>query len=290
VPASELPSLIGAPAHGTAAALTSPGDDWAVSSLEALPTQRLAQLQAIYDGAPVGLCFLDRNLRNVSLNKKLAEMNGASVASHLGKTVQEAFPQWFAKYEPYLLRALRGESITNVEILRQAANPDETDRTVSVSYQPAWDEADEVIGVSIAVMDITERKRAEEVLRAQTERDADRAHLTEFTHQVPWVMDAEGNNIQVSSIWVPATNLGSARARNLGWLEALHGDDLAPTLKSMRESLRSGKPIEIEYRVRDVDGEWTWMRSRGKPRFGPAGEIVRWYGAVEHVEVSSSLR
>jgi len=36
------------------------GNDGTVSSLEALPAQRLSQLQAIYDGAPVGLqCFLD---------------------------------------------------------------------------------------------------------------------------------------------------------------------------------------------------------------------------------------
>jgi len=37
-------------------------------ALEALPTLRLAQLQAIYDGAPVGLCMLDHDLRYVSIN------------------------------------------------------------------------------------------------------------------------------------------------------------------------------------------------------------------------------
>jgi EAL domain-containing protein (putative c-di-GMP-specific phosphodiesterase class I) len=69
--------------------LSSPGGDWAVSSLEAFPTQRLAQLQAIYDGAPVGLCFLDRDLRYRSLNQRLADMNGTSVQKHIGKTFAE---------------------------------------------------------------------------------------------------------------------------------------------------------------------------------------------------------
>jgi EAL domain-containing protein (putative c-di-GMP-specific phosphodiesterase class I) len=55
------------------------------SNLEALPIQRLSQLQAIYDGAPVGLCFVDSNLRFVSINKRLAEMNNLSVAEHLGR-------------------------------------------------------------------------------------------------------------------------------------------------------------------------------------------------------------
>jgi PAS domain S-box-containing protein len=288
--ADELNGHVSAPERSISPALTAPGDGWRVSSLEAMPTQRLAQLQAIYDGAPVDLCFLDHNLRYVSLNKKLAEMNGVPVVAHLGKTVKEMFPLWYPKYEAYLLRALQGESITDVEIFRQSIVPGEPDHTALASYEPAWDEADEVIGVSVAVMDITERKQAEEALRSLRESDASRQYHTEFLHQVPWIMDADGNSIQVSSLWVPATKLSSAKMRNLGWLEALHVDDLAPTIRKMRDALRSGNPIDIQYRVMDVDGEWTWMRSRGTARFGPSGEITRWYGTVENVqELSDSV-
>jgi PAS domain S-box-containing protein len=282
--ADELAEVVAASRQPMTKVLTTPGDGWAASSLEALPTQRLAQLQAIYDGAPVGLAFLDRNLRYISLNKKLADMNGASVAAHLGKSPREMFPQWFQKYEPYLLRALQGESIADVEISRPAAGPGQMDQTVLASYQPAWDEADEVIGVSIAVMDITERKQAEDALKALRESDADQRHLAQFNHQVPWIMDAEGNSIQVSSLWVPAAKLSTVKTRNLGWLEALHVEDLAPTIKAMREALRSGKPIDIQYRVKDINGDWRWMRSRGAPRFGPSGEITRWYGSVEDID------
>jgi PAS domain S-box-containing protein len=281
--AEKLPGLIAALPSPMPVASKTPGDDWAVSSLEALPTQRLAQLQAIYDGVPVGLAFLDRNLRYVSINKRLAEMNGASVASHLGRTPLEMFPQWFPKFEPYLLRALKGESISDVEIVRQAKGPGEMDRTTSASYQPAWDEADEVIGVSIAVMDITERKQAEEALKSLRESNTGDLPVEGSNKLVPWIMDAEGNSIQASSQWVPASELSGARVRNLRWLEALHWDDLAPTIRAMRNALRSGVPIDIQYRIRDIDGDWTWMRSRGAPRFGPTGEIARWYGTVEHI-------
>jgi EAL domain-containing protein (putative c-di-GMP-specific phosphodiesterase class I) len=77
--ADKLAGMIAADPIAALAASTSPGDDWATSSLEALPTLRLAQLQAIYDGAPVGLCFLDNKFRYLSLNRRLAEMNGFSV-------------------------------------------------------------------------------------------------------------------------------------------------------------------------------------------------------------------
>jgi PAS domain S-box-containing protein len=281
VTADQLPVVMATLQEPTSLAMRTPGDDWAVSSLEALPTQRLAQLQAIYDGAPVGLCFLDRNLRYVSLNQKLADMNGASVASHLGRSVEEMFPEWFPNYEPYLVRALKGESISDVEIVRPATRPEQTDQIALASYQPAWDESDEVIGVSIAVMDISERKQAENALVDLRESDAHQSWVADFNHQVPWVMDADGNNVQVSSVWVPATKFSRAHMRNLGWLEALHADDLEPTMKTMRDALRTGNAIDVQYRVRDLSGEWKWMRSRGSPRLGPHGEILRWYGTVE---------
>jgi PAS domain S-box-containing protein len=171
VPADAIPSTIAAPSRRVSAGGTVPAHGMTISSLEALPAQSLAQLQAIYDGAPVGLCFLDRTFRYVSLNKKLAQLNGASVASHLGRTVKEMFPEWFPSYEPYLLSALQGQAIAGVEIARSQSKAGEPDRTILVSYQPAWDEADEVIGISVSVLDITEQKRTEVSLRESEDRE-----------------------------------------------------------------------------------------------------------------------
>ena len=131
-------------------------NNFSVSSFESHPTLRLAQLRAIYDGAPVGLCFLDKQLRYVNLNERLARMNGAPVAAHLGRTVQEMMPSSFERYEPFLMRALRGEAIGAVRLARPSHIHGEADRIVLASYQPVWDEADEVIGVSVALIDITE--------------------------------------------------------------------------------------------------------------------------------------
>jgi PAS domain S-box-containing protein len=100
---------------------------------------------------------------------------------------------------------------------------------------------------------------------------------------MPWVMDAEGNNLQVSARWVRTTPLGKDQTRNLHWLEALHSDDLEPTIRIMKQALRTGTPIDVEYRVLGVDEEWRWMRSRGFPRFAPNGDITRWYGSVEDI-------
>jgi PAS domain S-box-containing protein len=50
------------------------------------------RLQSFFAGATAGLCILDRKLRYVRINETLAEMNGASVAEHLGRSIQEVLP------------------------------------------------------------------------------------------------------------------------------------------------------------------------------------------------------
>jgi PAS domain S-box-containing protein len=254
---------------------------WVVSSLEALPAQRLAQLQAIYDGAPVGLCFLDCDLRYISINKRLSEMNGMPIASHLGRTVQEVIPGSFPLLEPYLLRALKGEAIADVAINRQSNKPGGADWICLLSYQPAFDEDDEVIGISVVVVDVTKHQRTEEAL---VESEEHYRHMVELNPQIPWIMGPDGNILDVSSQWIRLTGFTREASLGKGWLNALHPADLPTTVSAVERSLRSRKAIDIEYRVVRPEGGWRWMRSRGSPRLGPSGEVIQWYGSVEDID------
>lgn len=281
VTADQMPGIVAAAPLKLSPRLSRSGDRGIVSCLEALPVQRLAQLHAIYDGTPVGLCFLDRKLRYVSLNKRLADINGASVGAHLGRTVQEMLPDLYPRIEQYLLRAMQGEAISEVEVAGPASNHNETGRTGLVSYQPALDEVGEVIGVSVAVVDITNRKRAEEALRKSEEH---LRNMVELNPDIPWAMDGEGNNLDVSARWVQTTGLSKEKTRNLGWLEAVHPEDREPAMKTLLEAMRTGRRIDVEYRIKAVDRGWRWMRLRGSPCFGPSGEVIRWYGSVEDLD------
>lgn len=135
------------------------------SVLEALPAERLAQMQAIYDGAPLGLCFLDRRLQLVSLNHRLANMLGRPVEWHLGRALSELYPETFAQTEPYLRRALSGEAVSDVRISGETVGGQD----ILISFQPAHDEANEVIGISVAVFEEkgSHRASAERTLRRE---------------------------------------------------------------------------------------------------------------------------
>ncbi len=249
--------------------------------LEALPTQRLAQLNAIYDGVPVGLCFLDRNLRYVSVNKRLAEMHNLPVASHLGRPIAEVIPEKFSQCEPYLLRALEGEPYAGLEIRYHDPRRPGTMRTFLNSFQPARDEVDEVIGISISVVDITARKTVEEAL---AESEDHYRHTVELNPQVPWTANPDGALLDVSQRAELLTGLTKPEMLGDGWLRLVHPDDLKRTIQAWSESVRTGHPLDLEYRILHRDADWRWMRSRASPRRGEDGEIIRWYGSVEDID------
>lgn len=279
LPAQHIPEMVAA-APGTLSARILGETNKFMSALEALPAQRLAQLQAIYDGVPVGLCFLDRNLRYVSLNQRLADLNDVPVVAHIGKTVQEVIPNLFPRIEEFLQRALRGEAFSDVEVFRPSTKPGEPDRTFHLSYQPAFDEAHEVVGISVAIVDITQRTLGEELLRVTNEN---LRRIVEVRREIPWTLNSDGNLLEISSRWVQLTGLTLEQSFNLGWLEALHPDDVGPTLNALRNARNSGKPIDIVLRVKTVDGEWKWLRARGAPQHGPSGEVVQWLGGCENI-------
>jgi PAS domain S-box-containing protein len=249
--------------------------------LEALPTQRLAQLNAIYDGAPVGLCFLDRNLRFVSLNKRLAEIHNLPVAAHLGRPIAEIIPDKFPQCEPYLRRALHGEPYSGLEVVVPNPHKPGDMCTLLISYQPARDEVDEVIGVSLSVVDITRRKQAEEAL---AESEDHYRNAVELNPQVPWTAEPDGTILDTTQRWEMLTGLTKEESLGTGWVRALHPDDLPPTLKAWEESLRTGNLLDIQYRVHRSDGIWRWMRARAAPRRNSDGKIIRWYGTLEDID------
>jgi len=127
--------------------------------------RQLAYVEAIYATAPVGLCFVDTDLQYLSINERLAEINGCSVEEHLGRTVREVIPQMADTVEPVCRRVIEtGEPALNVEQSAESANEQGAARHFITSYYPIKNGGGRVLGVNIVVMEITERKKIEEEL------------------------------------------------------------------------------------------------------------------------------
>ena len=128
--------------------------------------ETLALLDSIYDTAPVGLAFLDRDLRFVRINNALAEINGLPAAAHVGKRPSELYPELplspsIRDVEKGLRRVLEtGEPILDVELSGETAASPGTHRFWLNSWYPVR-VGGEIVGIGVVVREITERKRAE---------------------------------------------------------------------------------------------------------------------------------
>jgi PAS domain S-box-containing protein len=169
VPAEQLADVLAQPLPQTSAGPLSASITDMSLSLEGRPSERLSQLQAIYDSAPVGLCFLNRELRYVNVNQRLAAMNGTTVRAMLGRKVADVVPVLYAQSEKYLKRALLGEGHSGGELYVPASRADDVATTRLVSYQPVRDETGEVLGVCVSVLDNSAFRRDEEVLYKSAE-------------------------------------------------------------------------------------------------------------------------
>jgi PAS domain S-box-containing protein len=284
----DLPKLIDAPMSTVTHTLhNSPASDL-ITCIEPLPSQRLAQLQAIYDGAPVKLAFIDADLRYVSVNKRLARLNGISVEEHLGRKVSEITPSAvYSKVEPYLLRALMGEAVTGVELTIPPTSGRPELTTLLASHQPALDEGGEVIGVSVALVDISDHKKME-VARQKSEEHY--RYMVQLNPQMPWIMEPSGMVIEVSPRWEQLTGQTTEDTLGLGWQSVVHPEDLEQMMPIVESSLRTGEPFDLEYRIRTKNNHWRWMRTRGKVRRGEDEEILLWYGSTEDIQEFVELK
>src|SRR4030095_10838445 len=129
---------------------------------ERIANDRLAQLKTIYASAPVGLCFVDRDLRFVSINDALAQMNGRLPEYFLGKTVREAVPELADTIEAHYRRVIdTGYPVIDEEVQSVAPNRPKERSYSLCSYYPVHNESGELLGVNVAVLDITRRKELE---------------------------------------------------------------------------------------------------------------------------------
>lgn len=148
---------------------------------EARARRRLAELEALYRNAPVGLCVVDPDLRYLRINDRLAEINGLPADRHIGRTVRDVVPDLADEAEPAMRKVLEtGEPVLGIELTGEtSARPGETRHWIE-HYFPIREDG-RVVGLNVVVEEITDRKHMEaELRRAKNAAEAASRAKTEF--------------------------------------------------------------------------------------------------------------
>src|SRR5207248_6861294 len=195
----------------------------------------LALLDTVLRTAPVGLAFLDRELRYVRINEALAAMNGRSVEEHLGATLASIVPEIASTVEPLFRRVFEtGEPIRDVELSRPAAR--ETGRTAYflASYYPVRGADGKVALVGAVVVDITQRKLVEDALRESNERYG---ALASAIPAILFSTREDGSCDYVSEQFSTYTGLPLSASEGFAGIQVVHPHEAERTQAQWTESM-----------------------------------------------------
>jgi PAS domain S-box-containing protein len=128
-----------------------------------------------------------------------------------------------------------------------------------------------------SVVDITERKRAEEAIR-QSE-----ARFREFADTAPamlWITDAGGSCTYISRGWLEFTGQTFEQALGMGWTAAVHPDDRNLAAESFLRANVARSAFGLDFRIHRADGNDCWVIVAGRPRFDSGGAFLGHIGSV----------
>ena len=127
-----------------------------------------SRIRLITDSVPVGIAYVDTDMRYLFANRRYAELFGAAGEELAGKTVKEVVgDEFFSSREDNIRKTLTG---TEVIFTHELLHRDGSSVTLQTAYIPHLTEEETVVGYFIQHYDITDLTLAQEALRASEEQ------------------------------------------------------------------------------------------------------------------------
>ncbi len=239
------------------------------------------RFRALAESSLVGIYVLQDG-KYAYVNPAMAGVFGYSVAEMTGMTPHDiVHPSHHAMVDENIRRRITGEvhsmhyqvrgryrdgSIRDVEVYRS---------TVQLNGRPA------LVGT---LVDITERKRAEETLRESAERFA---LILEATSGGVWDWNIPSGDAVFSPRY--STMLGyepEEFAKSYkSWGSLVHPDDIERVRQHHADHFAGHTDFSIEFRMREKSGNWHWIHSRGLViEWDAEGRPVRMVGTHSDIQ------
>ena len=247
--------------------------------------RRVAELQAIFDTAPIGLAIADdaegHHIRGNPANERILGVASGDELSKVGPRAA-AFRcllegRELAATELPMQRAIRGETVTGQ--MMDVVRTDGQTITLYSSAAPLLDERGKPSGAVGAFLDVTPLKRAEEALRQSEEQFR---LAIKATNDAIWDIDLTTGTVHWNETY--ATAFGrppETKDTWQWWTEHIHSEDRDRAAGTLRAAI-DGREIgwTCEYRFLRADGIWADIYDRAYIARDASGKALRVVGAM----------
>jgi formate hydrogenlyase transcriptional activator len=131
------------------------------------------------------------------------------------------------------------------------------------------------------LIDITERKRAEDKIREQEE---ELRQIVDLVPQLIAVYGPKRERFYANRTALDYLGISLDEWRHKTFAHSTHPDDLERLKASWDHALASGTAYEVELRLRKHDESYRWFLARYNPVRDDKGQITRWYVTATDIE------
>ena len=234
-------------------------------------------------------------IESLSLEGTILTWNRASEELY-GYTTEEAIGQPFALIVPderrgeiaRIIDAARAGDNLWLETVRRRKNGSFLE--VSLDVAPIRTSNGVVIGISTITRDISERRRQEAVLQ---EREEQFRTLANSIPQLAWMANSDGHVVWYNERWYDYTGTRPEQMEGEDWQRVYDPDTLPEVLERWKQSVRTGEPFDMTFRLKGADGVFRPFLTRVMPLRERSGVVARWFGTntdiTEQVEHEAQL-
>jgi PAS domain S-box-containing protein len=144
-----------------------------------------------------------------------------------------------------------------------------------VQMKPLADASGQIVKWCGICTDIDDRKRSEDGFRS-AERDF--SSIIDTIPALVWSSRVDGSAEFFNQHYLDFAGLSADAARDWGWTDVIHPDDVLHLLTVWRRIMASQRPGEVEARMCRFDGQYRWILFRLNPLRDEYGQVIRWYG------------
>ncbi len=221
----------------------------------------IARLAAIVEASEDSITSKTLNGIVTSWNEGATRIFGYTADEMIGKPITRIIPkELHAEEADILARIGHGERVARYETARIAKDGRRIDVLVQVS--PLRDKGGKIIGASAVARDITERKAANDALRASEARLRD---ALDASGAGVWSWDGETGIITVDEAYRAMYGFAPDATVDFDlWEARLHPDDREALKQSAEECLRAGSQWREEFRVLHPQLGTRWLAGLGR--------------------------